>query len=81
VFKTYSKTASCVSDGRTRAILAAVRSPRLLLDRLEQEKNKYFNSILLFYKYTETTPQIEHEKEQNIHTKIIKRLIISADWI
>ena len=34
VCETYSSTVMCVSDGRTRAILAAVRSPRLFLDRL-----------------------------------------------
>lgn len=44
---TYSNTVMCVSDGRTRAILAAVRSPRLLLDSLEDGKNRCFNSIMM----------------------------------
>lgn len=43
---TYSSTVMCVSDGRTRAILAAVTSPRLLLDTLANSTNRRFNSVL-----------------------------------
>lgn len=43
--ETYSKTARFVSDGRMRAILAAVRSPRLFLDRLEGEQRQMFYFI------------------------------------
>lgn len=35
---TYSNTVMCVSDGRTRAIRAAVRSPSWLLDKLMGNK-------------------------------------------
>lgn len=47
VCASYSSTVMCVSDGRTRAIVAAVTSPRLLLDTLEDSTDTCFQSVIL----------------------------------
>lgn len=45
--ETYSNTLRCVSDGKMRAILAAVRFPSVLSDRLEECTKRHINMYIL----------------------------------